>query len=314
VCFSGPAHQGRHPPTVEDLLSRASAFRRKGIRTPLQLREQRRLTLTHADGNGSSGDGGDGGSDGGSDSGSDIDDGRLYCVCQRPAVHEDELWVCCDGCEEWYHPACVGLDDDTALALPSYTCARCEAAAAAAAATGIGKGRRSGAAQTTVSGGKVAVNGSLREQRTNGDHRATQRCRVTFCQGDAVLSSAAAVVSTAVLLRHSIRVEAALSKPVSRASKAQVTATQAVRRTRRASMSLSSGSEPSVVSIHTSDSDDRHEADSDASVSGHEDGDAGSDGDSDAAGADAANPIATSAEPRTLRLRLHLKPRQVLDM
>lgn len=31
----------------------------------------------------------------------------LYCVCRQP-YDESQFYVGCDGCEDWFHPLCVG--------------------------------------------------------------------------------------------------------------------------------------------------------------------------------------------------------------
>ena len=37
----------------------------------------------------------------------DLDqDEELYCVCQQP--DDGRLLVCCDNCQGWYHPECMG--------------------------------------------------------------------------------------------------------------------------------------------------------------------------------------------------------------
>ena len=40
---------------------------------------------------------------------------RLYCVCRQPN-DENKMTMCCDFCQEWFHPACVGVDEDEAVA------------------------------------------------------------------------------------------------------------------------------------------------------------------------------------------------------
>jgi hypothetical protein len=55
-----------------------------------------------------------------------IDGTGLHCVCRRPYL--GELMIACEGCDKWWHPACLGLD--TALVLgpgtPPWWCAECQ--------------------------------------------------------------------------------------------------------------------------------------------------------------------------------------------
>ena len=55
----------------------------------------------------------------------------VFCTCQLP-YSPDLVMVQCGGCEEWYHPHCVGLGGEAARAL--------EAAGSAGAAEGEGPG------------------------------------------------------------------------------------------------------------------------------------------------------------------------------
>ena len=33
---------------------------------------------------------------------------KLYCICRQPE-DTSQVWICCDHCEEWYHPSCIGM-------------------------------------------------------------------------------------------------------------------------------------------------------------------------------------------------------------
>jgi hypothetical protein len=114
-------------PSVTDILDNVSAYRRKEYKT---------IGATGA------GDGiGDGDGDKSASKGqghSEHTPGKtkrskrarhgeeLFCICQKPAMNDDELWVSCDGCGGWFHPECVGLDPNDVHLLPSYFCKECE--------------------------------------------------------------------------------------------------------------------------------------------------------------------------------------------
>ena len=57
---------------------------------------------------------------------------KIYCTCRRPAGRKPMIG--CDGCEEWYHFDCLGIDKEeeiTALQLEDgYLCPTCEPGAA----------------------------------------------------------------------------------------------------------------------------------------------------------------------------------------
>lgn len=45
-----------------------------------------------------------------------------YCVCRQPY---EGFMIGCDGCEEWYHGACVGITEEQAQKFDKYVCVRC---------------------------------------------------------------------------------------------------------------------------------------------------------------------------------------------
>lgn len=51
-------------------------------------------------------------------------DEQLYCVCRQPERGR-EVWVACDYCDNWYHPACVGMTVPEATELLEYRCEAC---------------------------------------------------------------------------------------------------------------------------------------------------------------------------------------------
>ncbi|ORX38412.1 hypothetical protein BD324DRAFT_649781 [Kockovaella imperatae] len=56
------------------------------------------------------------------------DDDAVYCICRKPYRDEDEdvIMVACDNCDDWFHPACVGIDEKKLDLLDIYICAQCE--------------------------------------------------------------------------------------------------------------------------------------------------------------------------------------------
>ena len=52
----------------------------------------------------------------------------MYCICRKPYKDEDEdvVMVACDGCDDWFHPGCVKIDESKLDLLDSYICAKCE--------------------------------------------------------------------------------------------------------------------------------------------------------------------------------------------
>lgn len=45
-----------------------------------------------------------------------------YCICRQPY---EGFMIGCDGCEEWYHGACVGISQEQAQKFDKYVCVRC---------------------------------------------------------------------------------------------------------------------------------------------------------------------------------------------
>ncbi|KAL0699161.1 hypothetical protein Bca4012_055283 [Brassica carinata] len=48
----------------------------------------------------------------------------VYCKCEMP-YNPDDLMVQCEGCKDWYHPACVGMTIEEAKLLDHFACAEC---------------------------------------------------------------------------------------------------------------------------------------------------------------------------------------------
>ena len=59
---------------------------------------------------------------------SDEADSRIYCVCRKPYADEDEdvVMLGCDSCDNWFHPACIGLDVARLDLIETYICHSCE--------------------------------------------------------------------------------------------------------------------------------------------------------------------------------------------
>ncbi|PAV88553.1 hypothetical protein WR25_21842 [Diploscapter pachys] len=53
------------------------------------------------------------------------EESNIYCICRTP-YDEHKFYVCCDTCEQWYHPECVGISIQEAEQRPTYTCPPCE--------------------------------------------------------------------------------------------------------------------------------------------------------------------------------------------
>ncbi|CAH8863003.1 unnamed protein product [Trichobilharzia szidati] len=53
----------------------------------------------------------------------------LYCVCRTP-YEPTRVYIACDGCDEWYHPECVGLTPEEAVNHEdTYLCPTCRESA-----------------------------------------------------------------------------------------------------------------------------------------------------------------------------------------
>ncbi|RZB83139.1 Chromatin remodeling protein EBS isoform B [Glycine soja] len=48
----------------------------------------------------------------------------VYCKCEMP-YNPDDLMVQCEGCKDWYHPACVGMTIEEAKKLEHFVCSEC---------------------------------------------------------------------------------------------------------------------------------------------------------------------------------------------
>ncbi|PWA99266.1 PHD finger family protein / bromo-adjacent homology (BAH) domain-containing protein [Artemisia annua] len=48
----------------------------------------------------------------------------VYCKCEMP-YNPDDLMVQCDGCSDWFHPACIGMVPDEAKKLEHFYCESC---------------------------------------------------------------------------------------------------------------------------------------------------------------------------------------------
>ena len=53
-------------------------------------------------------------------------DDRLYCLCKTP-YEEDKIMIACDRCDEWYHPACVGMPEVEVDLVDQFICSSCSA-------------------------------------------------------------------------------------------------------------------------------------------------------------------------------------------
>ncbi|KAA0043153.1 chromatin remodeling protein EBS [Cucumis melo var. makuwa] len=48
----------------------------------------------------------------------------VYCKCEMP-YNPDDLMVQCEGCKDWYHPACVSMTIEEAKKLDHFVCSEC---------------------------------------------------------------------------------------------------------------------------------------------------------------------------------------------
>ena len=55
---------------------------------------------------------------------SDVDDSTVYCLCREP--WQGRFMIQCDGCDEWFHGACVDITPPEALSIDEYQCGKCK--------------------------------------------------------------------------------------------------------------------------------------------------------------------------------------------
>ena len=55
---------------------------------------------------------------------SDVDDSTVYCLCREP--WQGRFMIQCDGCDEWFHGACVDITPTEALSIDEYQCGICK--------------------------------------------------------------------------------------------------------------------------------------------------------------------------------------------
>ncbi|GFP79584.1 lysine-specific demethylase phf2 [Phtheirospermum japonicum] len=48
----------------------------------------------------------------------------VYCKCEMP-YNPDDLMVQCEGCKDWFHPSCMGMDIEEAKKLDEFLCSDC---------------------------------------------------------------------------------------------------------------------------------------------------------------------------------------------
>nr|GEU47694.1 RNA-directed DNA polymerase, eukaryota, reverse transcriptase zinc-binding domain protein [Tanacetum cinerariifolium] len=48
----------------------------------------------------------------------------VYCKCEMP-YNPDDLMVQCDGCSDWFHPACIGMEPEEAKKIEHFYCESC---------------------------------------------------------------------------------------------------------------------------------------------------------------------------------------------
>ena len=54
---------------------------------------------------------------------SDVDDSTVYCLCRE---WQGRFMIQCDGCDEWFHGACVDITPTEALSIDEYQCGKCK--------------------------------------------------------------------------------------------------------------------------------------------------------------------------------------------
>eukprot|EP00808_Paulinella_micropora_P030077 g69080.t1 len=50
---------------------------------------------------------------------------KLYCICRKP-YDDEQFYIHCDTCREWYHGACVGVEEGSVEEDDEYTCPSCK--------------------------------------------------------------------------------------------------------------------------------------------------------------------------------------------
>ncbi|KAJ3145780.1 hypothetical protein HDU86_000647 [Geranomyces michiganensis] len=57
------------------------------------------------------------------------DRNRVYCICRKPfdGATDDEFYIGCEGCDEWFHGRCVNVTEQEASGIEQWMCAACEA-------------------------------------------------------------------------------------------------------------------------------------------------------------------------------------------
>ena len=51
--------------------------------------------------------------------------GKTYCFCNT-VYNEDEAYISCDICEDWFHPICVGIPASSTKYINQFVCPICE--------------------------------------------------------------------------------------------------------------------------------------------------------------------------------------------
>lgn len=51
--------------------------------------------------------------------------GETLCGACREKYAEDQFWICCDICEQWFHGKCVKITPSRAQHLKQYKCPLC---------------------------------------------------------------------------------------------------------------------------------------------------------------------------------------------
>ena len=56
-----------------------------------------------------------------------VERSKCFCFCRSIESEEDNnnIWIGCDYCEEWYHPSCVGINEKLLNNIKCYRCFRC---------------------------------------------------------------------------------------------------------------------------------------------------------------------------------------------